>query len=212
MKFGRLIAAVAAIASMGVGAAQAASGYATANVNMRAGPDTEFPSVNVIPEGSALFIQGCLRDESWCDVRWGADRGWVYSEYLAFNYRGQMTPLPDVGLAVLSLPVVTFAAASYWNRNYVGRPWYNDRQRWVAFRPRPREGWRAPPPGPRHAGWWRSGYRAPTGMGPPPDRGWKRPSPGRGPGGPGPGPGPGPRPGGPGGYGPGGPGGPGSGR
>ncbi len=171
----RTLGAALALAMLGAAAAHAATpGYATANVNMRTGPDTEFPSVGVIPEGDDLYVKGCLRDESWCDVLWDGSRGWVYSEYLAFDYRGEMTPLPDVGLSVFGIPIVSFAAHDYWGRYYVGRPWYKDRARWESYRWRPRAGWHAPPPGPRKSGWWRSGYQAPKGMGAPPDRGWKR--------------------------------------
>ena len=151
-------------------AAQAAPGFATANVNLRTGPDIEFPSAGIIPEGTPVDVQGCLNDESWCDVIWEGNRGWVFSEYLGFDYRGQTVLLPDAGPAVFRIPIVVFSAAEYWNRYYVGRPWFRERDRWVVFRIRPREGWRAPPPGPRKAGWWRSGYRAPGGMKPPPER------------------------------------------
>jgi len=51
MNIRTLITALAAIATLGVAAAQAEPGYSTANVNMRTGPDIEFPSVGVIPEG-----------------------------------------------------------------------------------------------------------------------------------------------------------------
>ncbi len=91
--------ALAMFTAMGLGVAQAASGYSTANVNMRTGPDTDFPPVEVIPEGEPVNIRGCLDDESWCDVIWDGQRGWVYSEYLAFEQRGAYVPLPDVGLA-----------------------------------------------------------------------------------------------------------------
>lgn len=161
---------------LGAAPALAEPGYVTANVNLRTGPDTDFPRVAVIPEGEPVDIRGCLRDESWCDVRWGPDRGWVYSEYIAFDYRGETVPLPDLGLAAFSIPVVAFVASQYWDRYYVGRPWYRDRARWYKFKPRPRHGWHAPPAGPRKGGWWRSGYVAPKGMRPPPDRGWKRPA------------------------------------
>jgi uncharacterized protein YraI len=173
----RIVAGAAlALAMLGATAAQAAApGYTTANVNIRTGPDTEFPSVGVIREGDDIFVEGCLRDESWCDVRWDGNRGWVYSEYIAFKQRGETVLLPDVGLSVFNIPTITFTANDYWRRHYTGRPWYKDRDRWVAFKPRPRKGWRAPPPGPRKHGWWRSGYRAPEGMRAPPERGWKRP-------------------------------------
>ncbi|MFT3732347.1 MAG: SH3 domain-containing protein [Hyphomicrobium sp.] len=174
MRIRRSAAIFAAFLALG-SAAQASPGFTSANVNMRTGPDTEFPSVGVIPEGDPVDVRGCLRDESWCDVLWGGNRGWVYSEYLGFDYRGQTTLLPDVGIAAFGIPVVAFVASDYWNRYYVGRPWYADRQRWFGFKVYARPGWRPPPPGPRAPGWWRSGYRAPSGMKPPPGPGWHRP-------------------------------------
>jgi uncharacterized protein YraI len=175
MRMRLFFAAVVAMASLGAAAAHAEEGFTTANVNMRTGPDIDFPSIGVIPEGDPVYVEGCLGDESWCDVRWEDERGWVYSEYLAFDYRGEVVPLPDMGLSVFRIPVISFRFADYWDRYYVGRPWYRDRGRWREFRPRPRVGWRAPPSGPRRRGWWRSGYRAPMGMRPPPERGWRRP-------------------------------------
>ena len=146
MRMRRLFAVVVAMASLGAAAAHAEEGFTTANVNMRTGPDIDFPSIGVIPEGDPIYVEGCLRDESWCDVQWEDERGWVYSEYLAFDYRGEVVPLPDVGLSVFRIPVIEFRFVDYWDRYYVGRPWYRDRVRWRDFRPRPRVGWRAPPP------------------------------------------------------------------
>ena len=171
----RLVAVIAAIATLGMASAHAEPAFSTADVNMRAGPDIEFPPVAVIPEGEPVYIKGCLRDKSWCDVVWEDDRGWVYSEYLALDYRGELMPLPDVGLVEFKIPIISFAATDYWGRYYVGRPWYRDRDRWFSYRIRSRQGWHAPPSGPRRPGWWRSGYHAPSGMRPPPDRGWRRP-------------------------------------
>lgn len=177
MRLGILAGAALAVAMLGATSAYAdAPAYTTANVNIRTGPDTDFPSVGVIPEGDDIFVEGCLRDESWCDVRWDGERGWVYSEYIAFDYRGETTLLPDVGLSVFDIPIISFAAERYWDRYYVGRPWYKDRNRWYRHTLRPRAGWRAPPSGPRKRGWWRKDYRAPKGMHAPPDRGWKRPA------------------------------------
>ena len=169
----KLIGAVIGVMIGGVAAAQAAPGYATANVNMRAGPDIDFPRVDLIPDGSPVDIRGCLADESWCDVVWGGSRGWVISEYLVFDYRGRYMPLPDIGLAAIRLPAIRFVANDYWGRHYVGRPWYAERTRWYAHKPRPRPGWRAPPPGARKAGWWRTGYKPYAGMKPPAER-WER--------------------------------------
>lgn len=180
MKPIRMFGAVIAFAAMGAAAAQAAPGYSTVNLNLRTGPDIEFPRVDVIPEGDPVEVLGCLRDESWCDIVWDGSRGWVFSEYIAFDYRGDYVPLPDVGLSIFDIPVVRFVARDYWGRHYVGRPWYSERNRWYGYKPRPRRGWRAPPPGKRKPGWWRSGYEAPRGMRAP-SRGWRRPDRKKGP-------------------------------
>lgn len=62
MKMLKLASAALMISMAGVLAAQAAPGYSTANVNIRSGPDTEFPSVGVIPEGDNVDVRGCLND------------------------------------------------------------------------------------------------------------------------------------------------------
>lgn len=170
----QFMAALLCAALAGAAAANAAPGYSTANVNMRAGPDIDFPRVDLIPEGTPVDIRGCLDDESWCDVVWGGNRGWVISEYLAFEHRGRYVPLPDVGLVAIKLPAIRFVASDYWGRHYKTRPWYNDRNRWYAYKPRPRPGWHAPPPGARNPGWWRSGYKPFAGMKPPQET-WSRP-------------------------------------
>lgn len=177
MHIGKLTGVILAFSVIGATAAYAdADGYTTADVNIRTGPDIEYPSIDVIPEGDDVYVEGCLRDESWCDVRWDGIRGWVYSEYLGFDYRGDTVLLPDLGLAAFSIPIISFAISDYWDRHYVGRPWYKNRARWYRYRARPRAGWRAPPAGPRKRGWWRENYRVPRGMRAPPNRGWNRPS------------------------------------
>ena len=170
----RLAAVLLAVLTLGSAPALAQQAMTMADVNLRTGPDVEFPSVDVIPEGEPVFIEGCLRDESWCDVRWSDGRGWVFSEYLAVEDDGEMVSILDVGLVEFRIPYVDFVAADYWGRYYVGRPWYRDRDRWFSYQIRPRSGWHGPPSGSRRPGWWRSGYHAPRGMRPPPDRGWRR--------------------------------------
>ena len=58
MSMRRLVLAIAAIGALGATAAQADPAYSTANVNLRTGPDTDFPSVGVIPEGDEISVQG----------------------------------------------------------------------------------------------------------------------------------------------------------
>ncbi|MEW6121480.1 MAG: SH3 domain-containing protein [Pseudomonadota bacterium] len=151
------------------GAALAAPGFTTGNVNMRTGPDTAYPSVTVLPEGLPVDIKGCLEGQSWCDVATGIYRGWVYGEYLAMSYRGQPVLVPEYA-PVLGLPVIGFNFARYWNRYYQGAPWWGQYNQWQNYRWQPRPGWGPPPPGPgpRPPGWWQPGYRPPPG----PNPGW----------------------------------------
>ncbi len=68
-------------------AAQAAEGYSTANVNMRAGPSTQYPAVTVIPAGESVEIHGCLAYVPWCDVEFYGGRGWVAGGYIQALYQ-----------------------------------------------------------------------------------------------------------------------------
>ncbi|MEP9379801.1 SH3 domain-containing protein [Aquabacter sp. CN5-332] len=148
-------------------AALAVPGYTTGNVNMRAGPDTEFPRVTVLPAGVPVEIAGCLDNQSWCDVIYGPNRGWVYGEYLAFSYQGRRVLVPEYA-PLIGIPIIGFNFGNYWGSYYRGAPWWGQRARWQYFNPRPRPGWGRPPsgPGPRPPGWWRPGYRPPPGPGP----------------------------------------------
>ena len=74
------------------GIASAATAFATGNVNLPAGPSTAYPAVNVVPAGDDVRVFGCLSNRSWCDVDYYGQRGWMSSNYLAFEQRGTATP------------------------------------------------------------------------------------------------------------------------
>jgi uncharacterized protein YraI len=63
-------------------AAAETEGFPTTDVNLRAGPDTTYPIIDLIPAGDSLTIIGCLSDWSWCDVAWYGIRGWVTADYI----------------------------------------------------------------------------------------------------------------------------------
>ena len=88
----RLLTGLLAIVGVSAlaGAAQAATpSYTTANVNLRAGPGTSYPVLLTVPNGSPITTYGCLDGYNWCDVSWGAERGWMSSSYIQVNYQGQ---------------------------------------------------------------------------------------------------------------------------
>jgi uncharacterized protein YraI len=132
----------------------AADGYVNADVNLRAGPGTDYPAVTVIPRWTGLQVQGCVDGYSWCDVVVGSERGWIYAQYLQFvRDNNEPVYLNDNG-PQLGIPVVTFTVGTYWDSYYRTRPWYRQRGYWVGrpppiYRPLPsRPPWNRPPPRP----------------------------------------------------------------
>ena len=113
-------------------AAMAAPGYATNDVSLRAGPGVGYPAVDRIPAGAHIDIHGCLNDDSWCDVSWDGNRGWVAAAYLDYFYNNRYVYLPDY-IAEIDVPVVTFSLGTYWSDYYVGRPWYHRRAYWRSY-------------------------------------------------------------------------------
>ncbi|HEU01784.1 MAG TPA: SH3 domain-containing protein, partial [Aurantimonas coralicida] len=53
----------------------AARAIATADVNLRAGPSTRYPAVDVVGGGDRVRVYGCLENRSWCDVGYDGQRG-----------------------------------------------------------------------------------------------------------------------------------------
>ena len=133
------IAVLAAATIAAPVAASAAPARVTANVNLRAGPGTEYYPIVVLPAGAPVELYGCLQGYTWCDVSFGRERGWVSSRYLSTFYRGPAyRPRPYA-----SVPFLTFNFG-YWDNHYAKRPWYQDRPRpgrpgpdWNRDRPRP---------------------------------------------------------------------------
>jgi uncharacterized protein YraI len=110
--------------------AQAAEGFATANVNMRAGPSTAYPAITVIPAGESIEIYGCLADVPWCDVEFYDGRGWVHGRYIQVLYEERRVYVAPRYYRRLGIPVVVFSFGSYWDRHYRDRDFYRDRDRW----------------------------------------------------------------------------------
>lgn len=111
--------------------AQAAEGFATANVNMRAGPSTDFPAITVIPDGRTVEIHGCLSDTPWCDVSFAGNRGWVSGHYVQATYNNRRVRVEPDYYRSLGIPSVVFSIGTYWNSHYRNRSFYHDRDKWV---------------------------------------------------------------------------------
>ncbi|WP_454289280.1 SH3 domain-containing protein [Rhizobium arsenicireducens] len=151
MNYLRKFALAALFAAALPGLAAAATAYATANVNMRSGPSTQYPPVLVIPVGSRVNIQGCMQSANWCDVAYAGYRGWVSGSYLQTTYSQRRVYVDPQYYRPLGIPMITFSIGSYWDRHYRDRDFYRDRDRWRDgnYRPRPPRtddrDWRRPP-------------------------------------------------------------------
>ena len=117
------------LAALAPVAAEAATAIATTNVNLRAGPSTAYPPVNVVRGGEDVEVYGCLANRSWCDVDFYGQRGWMSSNYLAFVRGGQRYTGPR-SVEYLDAPVITYSFGRYWDDHYRGRDFYRDRRRW----------------------------------------------------------------------------------
>ena len=102
---------------------------ATADVNLRAGPGTQYPIVTTIPYGSSVSLYGCTAGVTWCDVGWAGERGWVAATYLQAVYAGTPVVVNAVVAPRLGIRVVAFNHA-YWVRHYSTFPWY---RRWSIY-------------------------------------------------------------------------------
>lgn len=141
-----LIRSIALIGALMVPAvASAATAIATTNVNLRAGPSTSYPVVDVVRGGGAVNVHGCLSNRSWCDVTYQGYRGWMSSNYLAQARGGQRYTGPRF-VEQARPPVITFSFGNYWDRHYSGRQFYRDRERYRSIHGQPGRPPQAQPP------------------------------------------------------------------
>jgi uncharacterized protein YraI len=132
-----IVCILLAVAGPGHAVAAQPNGYPISNVNLRAGPGTDFPVILTVQAQAPISILGCLGDYTWCDVVVGYDRGWMSSIYLSGFYQGYYYPLRDYA-PQLGYSVVNFDIDQYWASYYRDRPFYQDRPQWAGPRS---EGW-----------------------------------------------------------------------
>ena len=95
-KMTKVAALGAAVVAISAGAAFAAT--ATASVNVRTGPGTQFRAVDTLYPGERVGVVD--RDGSWCAVEKTGPNGWVSCRYLtsdnSFDARPSVTIRPSV--------------------------------------------------------------------------------------------------------------------
>ncbi|WP_206453605.1 SH3 domain-containing protein [Aurantimonas marina] len=107
----------------------AARAIATADVNLRAGPSTRYPAVDVVGGGDQVRVYGCLQNRSWCDVGYDGQRGWMSSNYLAYA-GGNRRYTGERAIRAIEAPVISFSIGGYWDDHYRARRFYRERDRY----------------------------------------------------------------------------------
>ncbi|HDZ74417.1 MAG TPA: SH3 domain-containing protein [Aurantimonas coralicida] len=107
----------------------AARAIATADVNLRAGPSTRYPAVDVVGGGDRVRVYGCLENRSWCDVGYDGQRGWMSSNYLAYA-GGSRRYTGERAIRAIEAPVISFSIGGYWDDHYRARRFYRERDRY----------------------------------------------------------------------------------
>ena len=72
---------------------QCPNAYTARPMNLRAGPNRDYPAVAQLDAGAPLDVHGCLDGYSWCDVSFEDARGWLYAGGISFVYNGDRVPL-----------------------------------------------------------------------------------------------------------------------
>lgn len=60
----------------------------TADLNLRAGPGSNYEVLSTMPEGTAVPLNGCVEGTSWCQVSYAGMTGFAYDDYLAATADG----------------------------------------------------------------------------------------------------------------------------
>lgn len=99
-------------------AAGPAIAYTTADLNMRAGPGTNYQVLATVPRGGGVTVFGCTPDRGWCDAAFVNVRGWVSGRYLAYGAYPAYPAYPVAPPVVVSPPVVVRPVNPYPYRPY----------------------------------------------------------------------------------------------
>lgn len=127
MNKAKLLAAAACVAASLVAGNSYAyyDGFASANVNLRAGPGRDFPVIAKLTPNHPVRVNGCLSGRDWCEIEYGNLNGWVSTQFLQDDRRVFWAKSQPVTV----VPTVVFEKDAYWDDYYRHRPFYKDYRR-----------------------------------------------------------------------------------
>jgi len=130
----RIAVPLLAAALLASAAADAATGYTTSRLTLRAGPGRDYPMIDTVSRNTRVTVHGCIDRFDWCDISRGRMRGWVDGDSLNVVYRGRRVGMMEYGPRI-RLPIISFSFDNYWDTHYRRAAFYRDRDNW-------RERWR----------------------------------------------------------------------
>ncbi|MDQ6434057.1 DUF1236 domain-containing protein [Mesorhizobium sp. LHD-90] len=106
-----MLAAAGTVLALGGTAFAQTMAQATTELNVRAGPGSQYPVVGVLAAGQDVTIKGCLANGRWCSI----DEGWVFADYLSGDFGGGKVVLSqrpaNSAVAVIEAPDTGSAGA-----------------------------------------------------------------------------------------------------
>jgi len=125
-----LVAAAGSMIAVTPSVAQGSQAIVSANLNMRAGPNTNYPVVMVVPVQSSITLLGCLNGVTWCEGVYQGYHGWMNARYLQVYDGGRYAFVSDYA-RVATVPSLTFNFSVYWDNYYRNQPFYAQRARYA---------------------------------------------------------------------------------
>ncbi|SEH65484.1 Uncharacterized conserved protein YraI [Rhizobium tibeticum] len=106
LKRNLFLAGAIVVGSAGLAQADMAA-TAINDLNVRAGPGPQYPSLGIATRGSEAILDGCIQGSRWCRVDVNGVRGWVYAEYLQVQQGGNSV-IVEQHQVDLGVPIVTY--------------------------------------------------------------------------------------------------------
>jgi len=109
--------------------ANAAWSQTTGDVNMRAGPSTNYQRITTLPAGARVWVNGSA-GHGWLSVRYNGRNGYVSANYVADSYVGRPGPQRPPIMSRPPPPRYGYWHKPRWDSRhhawYDGRRWYRN--------------------------------------------------------------------------------------
>lgn len=91
----RFVFLLAGAAMLPAAAFAQTAGVVSTELNLRQGPGTNYPTVTTMPASAEVVINGCIEGQKWCEISYGSQMGWAYSDYLITSVEGQQVVITE---------------------------------------------------------------------------------------------------------------------